>query len=120
MSFPVASFFCLSLMIMVLSSGTLTTAVEEGAVFGSDHETGEASKSVIDFVLIPFFKSILGVIHLAGAFSPIDSLSTGRSITWGQLGLAFTQIVLLMGGVAAALGILFFHRRELATAQGKT
>ena len=35
-----------------------------------------------------------------------------------QLGLAFAQIILLMGGVLAVVGIFFFSRRELATAQG--
>jgi len=29
--------------------------------------------------------------------SPVDALSSGRSITWSQLGLAFTQIILLLG-----------------------
>ena len=51
-------------------------------------------------------------------FSPIDSLSTGRAITWGELGLAFGQIVLLLGGFFALAGIVLFHRRELAAAQG--
>ena len=51
-------------------------------------------------------------------FSPIDALSTGRAITWGELGLAFGQIVLLLGGIVALAGIVLFHRRELATAQG--
>ena len=51
-------------------------------------------------------------------FSPIDSLSTGRGITWSELGLAFGQIVLLLGGIFALAGIVCFNRRELATAQG--
>ena len=51
-------------------------------------------------------------------FSPIDSLSSGRVITWGELGAAFGQIVLLLGGIAGVIGIALFSRRELATAQG--
>jgi hypothetical protein len=51
-------------------------------------------------------------------FSPIDSLSAGRVISWGELGLAFAQIVLLPGGVLGIVGIILFNRRELATAQG--
>ena len=35
------------------------------------------------------FSGMLNVINLVKEFSPIDSLSTGRSITWAQLGLAF-------------------------------
>jgi hypothetical protein len=69
-------------------------------------------------VLIPAFKGMLTVISLVKNYSPIDALSSGRSITWGELGLAFTQIVLLVGGAFVVTGIIFFNRRELATAQG--
>jgi hypothetical protein len=61
---------------------------------------------------------MLSVTRLVENFSPIDSLSTGRVITWGELGLAFGQIVLLLGGIFALTGIALFHRRELAAAQG--
>jgi hypothetical protein len=61
---------------------------------------------------------MLAVVNLVQDFSPIDSLSTGRSISWGELGAAFVQIVLLPGGIIGILGIIFFNRRELATAQG--
>jgi len=68
--------------------------------------------------VVPTFRAALTVINLAKQFSPIDSLSTGRSITWGELGLAVSQIILLMGGILVVFGILVFNRRELATAQG--
>jgi hypothetical protein len=67
---------------------------------------------------VPLFKGSLKIIKLVQSFSPVDFLSTGRSITWGLLGLAVAQIVVLMGGVFCALGIILFGRRELATAQG--
>jgi hypothetical protein len=73
----------------------------------------------LDVVIIPGFRVALQVINLARDFSPIDSLSSGRSITWGQLGRAFVQIVLVMGGVFAVFGIFIFNRRELATAQNQ-
>ena len=69
-------------------------------------------------VVIPAFKAILAVINMARSFSPIDSLSSGRSITWLELGKAFAQVVLLLGGILALFGIIVFTRRELATAQG--
>jgi hypothetical protein len=69
-------------------------------------------------VLIPLFKVFLMAINLVKNFSPIDALSSGRSISWTTLGLAFGQIVLLLGGVLGLLGIILFNRRELATAQG--
>jgi hypothetical protein len=72
----------------------------------------------VDAVAVPAFKAVLKVINLAKDFSPIDSLSTGRSVSWGELGLAVAQVVLLLGGILATIGIWTFHRRELATAQG--
>lgn len=120
LSFPVAAFCSISLMLVALSSGTLATTVQEGSVLGVDHEGGAPGRTWIDFFIIPLFKAILSIVNLVQAFSPVDALSTGRSITWGQLAQAFTQIVLLLGGVFGALGIWCFTRRELATAQGNS
>ncbi len=64
------------------------------------------------------FSALLKVVQLAQSFSPVDALSTGRSIPWSMLGQAFAQIVLLLGGGFAVFGIWAFNRRELATAQG--
>jgi len=118
LSFPVAAFFSLGLLTMTLSSGTMAGAVEEGTVANYDAEHGTKGSSPLDLVVIPTFRAALKVIHLAEEFSPIDSLSTGRSVTWTQLGLAFSQIVLLMAGGLGLVGMVVFTRRELATAQG--
>ena len=84
---------------------------------GFNSETGRAGHSAVDIVAIPVFRGVLGLINLAKDFSPIDSLSTGRSVTWEELARAFGQIVLLLGGSIGLIGILIFNRRELATAQ---
>ena len=118
LSFPVATFFSLSLMLVVLCSGTLAESVDSGSVAAGDEESGVAGHSFADSFLIPSFKGVLVVVSLAKSFSPIDSLSSGRSITWTELATAFAQIVLLLGGIFAVAGIIFFNRRELATAQG--
>jgi hypothetical protein len=118
LSFPVAAFCSVSVLIIALSSGTLANVVQEGTVTGADHETGAATGSWIDLVLIPFFRVILSVVNLVQGVSPVEALSTGRSITWSQLGLAFAEVVLLLGGGLALAGIVLFTRRELATAQG--
>jgi hypothetical protein len=117
LSFPVASFFALAMITVVLSSGTLVEAVESGSVAAGDEESGAVGHSVMDVVLIPSFKGLLTVISLVKNYSPVDALSTGRSISWGELGTAFAQVVLLMGGIFSVAGIFFFSRRELATAQ---
>ena len=118
LSFPVATFFALALLLVALSSGTLAESVESGSVAAGNEETGQAGYSIADIVLIPAFKGVLAVISLVKNYSPIDALSSGRSITWGELGSAFAQIVILVGGAFAVAGILLFNRRELATAQG--
>ncbi len=117
LSFPVAAFFALAMMVVVFSSGTLAESVNNGTVAAGNEEKGIAGHSIADIVLIPAFKGVLAVVNLAKDFSPIDALSTGRCITWSELGLAFVQIVLVLGGCFAAAGIIFFNRRELATAQ---
>ncbi len=118
LSFPVATFFALAMMLVVFSSGTLAESVDSGTVAAGNEEKGVAGHSVMDFALIPAFKGVLAVVNLAKSYSPIDALSSGRSITWSELGLAFAQIVLLLGGFFAVAGIVCFNRRELATAQG--
>lgn len=118
LSFPVAAFVSLSALAMTLSTGTLASVVEQGTVMGASEETGQVGSSIIDGVAVPLFKGMLNLINLAKDFSPIDALSTGRSIPWPMLGQAFAQIVLLLGGVLAVFGIWTFSRRELATAQG--
>jgi len=57
------------------------------------------------------------VIDQIAGFNPVDSLSTGRSITWTQLGTAFAVVVVLTGGAFAGAGIFIFTRRELAAPQ---
>ena len=118
LSFPVAAFFSMAVLAVVLSSGTLAETVASGSVGVGNEEKGIAGHSAMDVVLIPMFKGILTVVSLAKGFSPIDSLSSGRVISWGELGAAFGQIVLLLGGLTGVIGIVLFSRRELATAQG--
>jgi hypothetical protein len=118
LSFPVAAFLAVGILGMVLSSGTMANAVSEGTIANYNAEKGTKGSSPADVVVIPTFKAFLKIINLARDFSPIDSLGTGRSITWTQLGSAFGQIVVLLSGGLALFGIVIFTRRELATAQG--
>ena len=117
LSFPVAAFLSLGVLTLALSSGTISNAVSEGTLMGYNAETNKYGHSVLDVVAIPVFRAVLEMINLAKSFSPIDSLSTGRSVTWGELGRAFGQIVVLLSGGIGLIGIFIFNRRELATAQ---
>jgi hypothetical protein len=118
LSFPVAAFVSLAMLVVVFSSGTMANAIQEGGLLGYDPSKGAHGRTPLDFVILPTFQALLEVINLARGYSPIDSLSTGRVITWTELGLAVARIVLLLGGMLAAFGIFVFSRRELATAQG--
>jgi hypothetical protein len=118
LSFPVAAFFSLALLIIGFSSGTISAAVDSRTPISSFIEhSGAPEPTFLDNAVTGLLAKVLSVIKLVQAFSPIDSLSSGRSITWLELGLAVTQIVVLMGGIFVALGITFFTRRELAAVQ---
>lgn len=122
LSFPVATFFSLTLLIVALSSGTIADTVSAGTMATSGSEEGgsiSAPHSVMDPLVIPLFKGVLVMLGLFEKFSPITALSTGRSITWGELALAFGQIVLFVGGIFVIAGIVLFNRRELAAAQNQ-
>ena len=118
LSFPVAAFVSLAVLFIGLSGNIVATVVEQGTIVGFDATKGGYGHSVADYVAVPIFKAANKIINLVQGFSPIDALSSGRSITWGQLGLAAVQIVLLLGGFFCVLGIILFARRELASAQG--
>jgi hypothetical protein len=117
LSFPVAAFFSLGVLVIGLSSGTLATVAAQGTIMGADHETGKPFYSSMDWVLVPVMKAMFQVINLVESFSPIESLSNGRTISWRELGRAFAQIGLLMSGGIGLIGIGLLYRRELATAQ---
>jgi hypothetical protein len=116
LSFPVAAFCTASIMFISLSSGILSSSVAEGSVFGLDHEGAASVTTWLDYLMLPLFKAMLRVINLINGFSPVDALSSGRSIPWGMVARAFGQIVLLLGGILGVLGAVTLTRRELATA----
>lgn len=117
LSFPVAALVSVAVLLIGLSGGTLQSVVEEGTVLGTDHDTGKPINTTVDALMVPVFRGLLVVVNVARDFSPVDSLSSGRSITWLATGTAVVQIIGLAGGVFAALGIYAFHRRELARTQ---
>jgi hypothetical protein len=119
LSFNVAAFFALGVLLVGMSSGTLKQIVEEGGILGVNHETGYTDNpSLLDRMAVPVARGLLGLLEMVKGFSPIDSLSSGRMIGWDELGRAVLQIWFIMGGILATIGIVTFNRRELATAQG--
>lgn len=117
LSFPVAAFVATTILMLAMSTGTLKTVVEDQTVLGFEHDTNRQLYPAVDAVMVPVFKLMLDTVNLAKQFSPIDSVSSGRSITWFEVGRAVLIVVGLMGGLCAAVGMVAFTRRELATAQ---
>ena len=119
LSFPVAAFFSAFVLILGLSTGTMTQVIEEGGVTGVDHETGKIEKqTTLDHVSVFIFKGLKNVTDIVRGFSPVELLSSGRTVTWGMLIRAVLQVVVIMGGLFAALGMYCFTRRELALVKG--
>lgn len=118
LSFPVAAFCTIGVLILSLSTGTLKQIVEENGIVAVDPNTGRVEEQTfVNQIAVPLAKGMLGTFNLARGFSPIDNLSSGRAITWAELSKAFLQICVLLGGFLAVIGISIFTRRELATAQ---
>lgn len=119
LSFPVASFFAVSLLIFSLCTGTMSQVIEEGGIAGVNHETGKIThQGVFDKAFVTFFKGTRGMVNLVKDFSPVELLSQGRTITWGMLIAAIWQIVVMVGGLFAAIGMICLSRRELALVKG--
>src|SRR6185295_2797640 len=61
LSFPVAAFVALSLMTLVLCSGTLSNAVNEGTIANYNAEKATKGFTPADVIVIPMFKAVLTV-----------------------------------------------------------
>ena len=118
LSFPVAAFCSIGVLILAMSTGTLEQIVTEGGIIQVDPNTGQVEgPGIVNRIAVPVAKSLLTTLNLARDFSPINNLSSGRAITWSEFFQAFLQICVLLCGLLAAIGIAIFTRRELATAQ---
>jgi hypothetical protein len=119
LSFPVASFFAVSVLILGLSTGTMNQVIEEGGITGVDHETGKVEqRGVFDHISVFFFKELKNLTEVVLNFSPVELLSEGRAVTWWMVFKAVGQVVILVGGIFVALGVYCFSRRELALPSG--
>jgi hypothetical protein len=118
LSFPVAAFCTIGVLVLSLSTGTLRQIIEENGIIAVDPNTGRVEETTLaNQVAVPMARALLTTFNLARGFSPIDNLSSGRAITWHELSQAFLQICVFLSGLLAVLGIAIFTRRELATAQ---
>ena len=118
LQFNVAVFVSFGILLVGLSSGTLKQVVEQGGIVGVSSEEGiVVEKTILNNASVIVYGTLRAVIDQVTGFSPVDSLSSGRSITWTQLFTAAAVVIGITGGVFAAAGIWIFTRRELAAPQ---
>ncbi|KAB2671671.1 MAG: DUF2628 domain-containing protein [Verrucomicrobia bacterium] len=115
LSFPVAAFVSLALLVVGLSGGTLKQVVEQGGIVDVEAESGLAKQgSAVNAVAVQIYGGAYWVLSQISGFSPVDSLASGHSITWSELARAFLMVVGVAGGSLGAAGIAILNRRELA------
>jgi hypothetical protein len=69
---------------------------------------------MLDAAAIFFASGAVKITKSIWGYSPVDSLSNGRTITWATLFWAFCAIIVVMGGLIMGLGAYMFQRKELA------
>ena len=60
LSFPVAAFVSMSLLFIGLSSGTVSTVVEQGTITSYNSASGGYGHTLIDYLVVPVFAGALG------------------------------------------------------------
>lgn len=113
MEFPMASFACIGLLIISMCTGLMQDVVDDGGL-RQTYTKGKRNEHIMDTFSIYAFKVLASIVSPLKDYSPITSLSEGRSITWGMLGKAYLVVWGLGGGIFMAFGMGVFSRRELA------
>ncbi len=123
LSFSVAAFLCMTALIIFFSRDAIASTLDTNTILGIDYNDSKNGPTryypVIDAIGLPFLEAIKFALDLIADFSPVDSLSNGRTVGWDQILRAFLQIIVLFGGTLSSIGIFIFQKREIATAQGK-
>ena len=115
LQFNVAAFVSLALLVVGLSGGTLKSVVEQGGILGLDHDTGMVKEfNLINRAAVSVYGSAHWVLEQIVGFSPVSSLSSGRAITWGDLGRCVAVVLGLAGGGLALVSMVVLTRREIA------
>lgn len=118
-SFPVAAFVSIAMLIIFFSGGLVDAVVENNTVTSIDYNQDVPTRDypVLDYIFMPFFHGLNWLIKLVTDFSPVESLSDGRSVSWFETFKAVVQIVFVACGFLGAFGIYGLARRELARPQ---
>ena len=113
MSFAMSAFTCLGVLIISFCVGLMQDVVEDGTVMQTYTE-GQRDSSYVDSYAVPAFKVMISMIKPVKDYSPIEKLTEGRSITWGELMRAYGYIWGVSGLTLGVLGSFILSRRQLA------
>jgi hypothetical protein len=113
MSFAMSAFACLGVLIISFCVGLMQDVVEEGTVMQTYTE-GQRDSSYVDSYAVPAFKVMISMIKPVKDYSPIEKLTEGRSVTWGELMRAYGYIWGVSGLTLGLLGSVILSRRQLA------
>ena len=113
MSFAMSAFTCLGVLIISFCVGLMQDVVEDGTVMQT-YTGGQRDSSYVDSFAVPAFKVMVSIIKPVKDYSPIEKLTEGRSITWGELMRAYGYIWGITGLTLGVLGSFILSRRQLA------
>ena len=117
MSFGMSAFACLGILVVFASLGLAEEVVEEGTIMQT-YSDGKRDKSIFDKGAVPALKVIVALVKPIKNYSPIEKLTEGRSVTWGELLKAYGYIWGLSGLSLGVLGSFILSRRQLAITSG--
>jgi len=114
LTFPVSPIIALSLLLLMFLAGSLQKDFDE-------QSTWKSKQALADEPLITKFVKVVTVAvrHLLPTFdkySPTERVSMGLEVSLGSIVGAAFNTVILRGGLLLGLGVLIFHRREVALA----
>ena len=70
--------------------------------------------NIINRTAVLLYGTAHSVLQQIAGFSPVGSLSSGRAITWGELGRCFGMVLGIGAGGLGLVGMLVLTRREIA------
>jgi hypothetical protein len=112
LSMPVAVFLSFFVMVLLASAGYLETVSSLGAYY-VPHEGPSLEQTRLDRFVIGMLSACNTITAPLRQLDPIPLLSEGRVVSWHRVARALALVAGLYTGLAAAVGMTLFRRREL-------
>lgn len=112
LSFPVAVFVAVFILVMLASAGYVDTVAVSGVFFVS-HEGGMPIQGPLDRFILQAFRVANTITHPLLTLDPVPLLSDGRQVPWSMLRRAAGILGIAYVAVVGCFGIWRFSRREV-------